>query len=62
MDERQLVLGRGSRADGDEVACVDEMVEEHAQSIGALRMAASRVVRQHPSIQDDARTRHAGRR
>jgi hypothetical protein len=59
MDERQLVLRRGARADGHEVARVGEMVDQDTQPIGALRMAASRVVLQHAPIDGNARARHA---
>jgi hypothetical protein len=59
MDERELVLRRGARAQGHQVARVGEMVDQDPQPIRTLRMAGSRVVLQHASIEADARARHA---
>src|SRR5881275_1137392 len=55
MNERELLLGRGPRAQMDQVARVAEMIEQHAQAIGALRMPAPGIVRQHAPVDDHRR-------
>jgi len=56
VHERELVLGGGARGQPDESRRVLEVIEEHLQTLGALGMAATRVVRQHARVRNDGRT------
>ena len=63
VDLRELVVGRGARLEANEVTRAGEVIEENLQSLGALGMAASRIVRQHAGVGDHRRAAgHRGER
>jgi hypothetical protein len=63
MDEHELLLGRGSRAERDEATRVAEVIEQRTEPVGPFRVTAPGIVLEHASIDDDGGTfRHAFRR
>ena len=59
VHQGDLVRGRQARPEVNQTRRVPEVVVQHAQAIGALRVSGSWIMRQHPFIEDDpGTTRH----